>query len=163
MFLFVAVVRAEIVDAVVHVVGERIITRSDVTFEADFDPVDRSPIAALDDPGYPRVRRLIDFAILREGAGDMEIYKPSPEEVLARWERFRDGWERPEDYSSFLARWGMDDRGLQGFLYSRLVVERYVARNVLQRSGASLEKLTFEDYDQWMTPLRERADVRTPR
>lgn len=163
MFLFVDAARAEIVDAVVHVVGERIITRSDISFEGDFDPKDRSPIAALEDPAYPRVQRLIDFAILRDGAGDIEIYKPPPAEVVARWERFRDGWERPEDYTAFLARWGMDDRALQGFLYSRLVVERYVARNVLQRSGDALDALTFATYEQWITPLRERADVRTPR
>lgn len=163
MFLFVTVVRAELVDAVVHVVGDRIVTRSDVAFEVDFDPHDRSPIPALDAPEYVVSQRLVDFAILRQAAGDIEIYRPRTEDVSARWARFRDAWARPEDYSAFLLRWGMDDRALQGFLYSRLVVERFVARNVLQRSGALLEGLEFDAYEQWIAPIRARADVRTPR
>jgi hypothetical protein len=70
-----ALARGEIVDAVLHVVGDRIVTQSDVTFEADFDPHDRSPLIALEDPDYPLETRLVDFAILRELAGDIEIYR----------------------------------------------------------------------------------------
>jgi len=155
---------AEVVDGVLHVVGERIVTRSDVAFEADFDPHDLSPLPPLEDPGYPLERRLIDYAILRQLAGDIEIYKPSSTEVRARWERFRAGWPSADDYPAFLTRWGLDDEQLLGFLYSRLVVERYVARNAAQAAaGLAQEDITPEVYQGWMKALRERADVRTPR
>ncbi len=160
----VALARAEVVDGVLHVVGERIVTRSDVAFEADFDPVDTSPLAPLEDPAYALEQRLVDFAILRELAGDIEIYKPSPSEVRARWERFRGGWPRAEDHPAFLARWGLDDEQLLGFLYSRLVVERFVARNAAQAASvAAKEEITAEVYQAWMATLRARATVRTPK
>lgn len=161
---WVGLAEAEVVDGVLHVVGERIVTRSDVAFEADVDPHDTSPLAALENSAYPLERRLVDFAVLRELAGDTEIYRPSPSEVRARWERFRAGWANPEEYPAFLARWGLDDDQLLGFFYSRLVVERYVARNAAQAAaGLSKEEITAELYQAWMAELRARADVRSAR
>jgi hypothetical protein len=159
-----ALARGEIVDAVLHVVGDRIVTQSDVTFEADFDPHDRSPLIALEDPDYSLETRLVDFAILRELAGDIEIYRPSSSEVRARGERFRSGWARAEDHPAFLARWALDEDQLLGFFYSRLVVERYVARNAAQAASIGVkEEITPEVYQAWMATLRARANVRTPR
>ena len=60
---------AEVVDAVLRVVGDRIVTRSDVAFEQDLDPRDQSPIATLEDPAYAYEQRVVDFAILRQLAG----------------------------------------------------------------------------------------------
>jgi hypothetical protein len=155
---------AEIVDGVVHVVGERIVTRSDLVFEADFDPHDPSPLAPLEDPAYPLEQRLVDFAILRQLAGDIEIYRPSTSEVRERWRQFREGWPRAEDHAAFLARWGLDDEQLLGFFYSRLVVERYVARNATQAAAVTATgELSAEAYQAWMAGLRARADVRTTR
>lgn len=155
---------AEVVDGVLHVVGERIVTRSDVAFEADFDPHDRSPLAPLEDPAYPLEQRLVDFAILRQLAGDIEIYRPSASEVRERWRQFREGWPRAEDHPAFLARWGLDDEQLLGFFYSRLVVERYVARNATQAAAvAATGEVSTEIYQAWMAGLRARADVRTSR
>ncbi|MFN7144264.1 MAG: hypothetical protein ACK4YP_10835 [Myxococcota bacterium] len=155
---------AETVDGILHVVGERIVTRSDVAFEADVDPRDQSPLAPLEDPAYPLEQRLVDFAILRDLAGDIAIYKPSPAEVRARWERLRAGWPHPEDHPAFLARWGLDDEQLLGFLYSRLVVERYVARNAAQAASVTAaEDITPAAYQAWMGTLRSRATVRSSR
>ncbi|MDP2304598.1 MAG: hypothetical protein Q8P18_01055 [Pseudomonadota bacterium] len=159
-----AIASAEVVDGILHVVGERIVTRSDVAFEADFDHRDASPLAPLEDEGYPLEQRLVDFAILRELAGDIEIYKPQPAEVRARGERFRAGWPHPEDHVAFLARWGLDDQRLLGFLYSRLVVERYVARNAGQAAAVlDRDELTAGVYQAWMADLRARATVRSTR
>ncbi|MDP2315917.1 MAG: hypothetical protein Q8P41_23680 [Pseudomonadota bacterium] len=155
---------AEVVDGILHVVGERIVTRSDLAFEGDFDARDSSPLAPLEDPAYPLEQRLVDFAILRELAGDIEIYKPSAADVRARWERFRDGWPHPEDHAAFLARWGLDDEQLLGFLYSRLVVERYASRNAGQAAAVlDRDDITSEAYQGWMTGLRARTSVRTTR
>lgn len=159
-----AAARAEVVDSVLHVVGARIVTRSDIVFEADFDPRDASPLAPLEDPSYRLEQRLVDFAILRQLAGDVAIYKPSASEVTERWERFRESWLSPEDHAAFLARWGLDDEQLLGFLYSRLVVERYVARNAAQAAAvAAKEEITPEVYEAWMAAIRARAEIRSSR
>lgn len=162
--LLVATSSAEVVDSILHVVGDRIVTQSDLAFEADFDERDVSPLPPLEDPSYAHEQRLIDFAILRELAGDIEIYKPPTADVRARWERFRDGWPHPQDHVAFLTRWGLDDEQLLGFLYSRLVVERYAARNAGQ-AAAVLDRgdLTPEVYQSWMAGLRTRTTVRTTR
>jgi hypothetical protein len=155
---------AEVVDGILHVVGERIVTRSDVAFEEEFAVRDTSPVAPLEDSTYALEQRLVDFAILRDLAGDIEIYKPPPGEVRARWERLRDGWPHPEDHAAFLQRWGLDDDQLLGFLYSRMVVERYVARNAGQ-AAAALDggALTAEAYQAWMAGIRARTTVRSTR
>jgi hypothetical protein len=161
--LLVHLASAEVVDGILHVVGERIVTRSDLVFEQDFVSHDQSPLEPLRDPAYPLEQRLIDYAILRDLAGDIEIYKPSPAEVRARLDRLHEAWSHPEDHAAFLARWGLDEDQLQGFLYSRLVVERYIARNAGQAAadgrGAAL---TAPVYQAWMAGLRQRASVRTP-
>lgn len=163
-FWMTAAASAEVVDGILHVVGERIVTRSDVAFEAHFDGHDASPLAALEDPTYALEQRLVDFAVLREFAGDIEIYRPKTTEVRARWERFRDGWPQPDDHLAFLARWGLDDQQLLGFLYSRLVVERYVARNAGQAAAVlDRDEITASVYQAWMAGLRARTTVRTTR
>lgn len=155
--------RAEVVDRILHVVGGRIITTSDVAFETEFDVHDRSPIPALENPAYAIEDRLIDYALVRELAGDIETFKPSNDDVRARWQQFRDDWQAAEDHGRFLQKWGLTDEGLQGFLYSRLVVERYIARNlglsnVAGDSGAG----NAERYSPWMAELRRHADIRSP-
>ncbi|MES2642536.1 MAG: hypothetical protein V4850_23835 [Myxococcota bacterium] len=163
-FWLAAVASAEVVDGILHVVGDRIVTRSDLAFEADFDSRDASPLAPLEDPVYLLEQRLVDFAILRDLAGDIEIYKPPAAEVRARWERFRDGWPHPEDHVAFLTRWGLDDEQLLGFLYSRLVVERYAARNAGQAAAVlDRDDITPPIYQAWMAGLRARTTVRTTR
>jgi hypothetical protein len=161
--LFLSPAHAEVVDAVLHVVGDRIVTRSDAAFEADLDPHDQSPLTPLEDPGYAIEQRLIDFAIVRELAGDIEIYRPSAADVRDRWESLRAAWPAPGDHAAFLSRWGMDDDQLLGFFYSRLVVERYIARNAAQAASlSSAADLTAEAYQAWMSGLRARVTVRTP-
>lgn len=162
LWLWCAAAHAEIVDGILYVIGERIVTRSDVAFERAFDPVDHGGLQVLDDPGYPIEQRLVDFAILRDLARDIDIYRPSAAEVRARWERFRAAWTHPDEHAAFLTRWGIDDDQLMGFLYSRLVVERFVARNAVgTRREAGDGSLTVEDYQAWMAGIRERASIRT--
>jgi hypothetical protein len=120
--------RAETVDGVLYVVGARIVTRSDVTLEDALAPFDRSPVPALVDPARPTAERLVDIAVLRERAGDTDIYAPTAADVRARLERVRASVGAAA-WTGFLRAWGLDEERLQGLLYSRMVVERYVLRN----------------------------------
>lgn len=162
--LWLGLARAEVVDRILHVVGDRIVTSSDLAFEADLDPHDQSPVPALDAPDYALEERLVDFAILRDLAGDVAIYAPSPAEVRARWERVRASWPTRDEHDAFLARWGLDDERLMGQLYSRMVVERYVLRNLApaRGEGAMDEAAWSALYRPWIARLREQATIRTP-
>lgn len=160
--------RAEVVDRVLRVVGDRIVTQSDVDFEVALSPFDTSPVPAFEAPDGDVVQRLVDCAIARDQAGDVERFKPTPDEVRERWVAIRAAMG-PVEYPRFLGTWGLDDTTLQAFLYSRLVVEKFVLRGiagveVTGRSGSeSAPAPAVTPYDALMQPLRERAIVRQPR
>lgn len=160
--LLLSVAQAAVVDRIEAVVGERIVTASDVAFEAELDPHDESPVATLERPEYGLRERLVDFAVIRSLAGDIEVFRPTPREVLDRWEQFRASWNPPEGYTAFLARWGMDDDDLRGFLYSRLVVEHYVARTLAVLSARDHDP-GVDPYPAWAAELRGRTRIRFPR
>ena len=145
---------AEVVDRILHVVGQRTVTVSDLAFEADLDPHDQSPVPAFEGPGLPLEQRLVDCALLREQAGDIDILKPSASDVQERWDRIREGWVPVGESAAFLARWGIDEEGVKGWLYSRMVVERFVLRSLAAPTAAA--------YLEWMAPIRARGVVRSP-
>lgn len=160
-----AAAEGEIVaDRILHVVEDRVVTASDLAFEQVFAAHDQSPIPALNVAAYSLDQRLIDYAILRQRAGNTAVFQPTTAEVRARWEQIRAHFGTPEDYQRFLAAWGLSDEAFQAFLYSRLVVEKYIHRNVgLAAQAANLDALAYyEDYLQWITPLRQSTVIRTP-
>lgn len=152
--ILVAPARAEVVDRILHVVGQRTVTASDLAFEADLDAHDPGPVAAFEDPSLPLEQRLVDCALLREQAGDIDILKPSASEVQARWDRIRNTWTPPGEDLRFLARWGMREEDFKGWLYSRMVVERFVLRSLATATPAA--------YAEWMGPIRARGVIRSP-
>lgn len=156
----VAPARAEPVDRLLYVVGDRIVTAGDLAFELDVDDHDASPIVALDALDYPREQRVLDLTILRALAGDTVIYRPTAEEVEARWELVRASWARAEDFEAFLVRWGMDGDDLRGFLYSRMVVERYI-RRVAGSADVPVESPGFSvGYQRWIAEVRAKVSYR---
>ena len=148
--LLLALARADRVDQILYVVGNRIVTTSDLHFEEDFDLHDRSPIPPMEDPAYPLEERLIDYAILRARAGDINVFKPSPAELRERFDSFRGSFEDPLAFRAFLDSWGLDDDRFQAFLYSRLVVEHYVYRTV----GLAVQQLRGGP-EQWRSLYAE--------
>jgi hypothetical protein len=141
-------------------VGDRIVTAGDLAFELDVDAHDVSPIVALDAADYPREQRVLDMTVIRALAGDTVIYRPTAEEVEARWEGVRATWARAEEFEAFLARWGMDGDDLRGFLYSRMVVERYI-RRVAGSVDVPLESPEFAVvFQRWMSEVRSKVSYR---
>lgn len=147
---------AEVVDRILYVVGTRVITASDLLFEEELDPYDQSPIPALDVPSYPVEARLIDFAVLRELASDQSIYRPEARDVRVRYEAVRGRFDSNASFGAFLRRWGLDEVLLQGFLSSRMVVERFVRRNASLEAGGD----PTTRYQGWMAELRTRVILR---
>jgi hypothetical protein len=153
------------VDAMVCVVGDRVITRSDVVLEESLAARDPSSVPPWSRRDRPALERLVDAAVLRLAAGDVSVYRPGEGDVLARVERLR-AREGPSATMAFLARWGLDEGGLQALLYRRMVVERYVVRALSTRAAASGRRLEVgadgwdADYDALIAELRARTAIR---
>lgn len=153
------------IDRVLFVVGERIVTQSDVAFELFFDLHDHSPVPSLEDPTLPLADRLRDVAVVRQLAGEASVFRPSNAEVRARADAFVATWSRADDGLVALEGWGLDEQTFMGFVYSRMVVERCIARSVAlpqHPEDAGEVGAWFEKYRAWIEPLRQRADVRQP-
>lgn len=153
------------VDRVLFVVGDRIVTQSDVAFELFFDLHDQSPVPALEDPALSLAERLRDVAVVRQLAGEASVFRPSNAEVRARADAFVASWPRADDGLVALQGWGLDEQTFLGFVYSRLVVERCIGRNVAlpQHPDDPVEVSAWLDkYRTWITDIRQRTDVRQP-
>lgn len=152
----------EVVDEVLSVVGNQVVTLSDVQFERVLAAHDRSPLPMFDGPDADLQARLEDLRILRELAGDVDVFQPDAQDVDARLAAFKLSWTRRADYEQFLRRWGVDEAGLRGQLYARMVVERYVERNLglSSRSDASDPAQQTAIYEAWMNERRVEQTLR---
>ncbi|MEN9785958.1 MAG: hypothetical protein RLZZ299_1222 [Pseudomonadota bacterium] len=154
------------VDAVVCVVGDRVITRSDVVMEEALAARDPSSVPPWSRRDRTALERLVDAAVLRLAAGDVSVYRPGEGDVLARVDRLR-GREGPAATMAFLARWGLDEGGLQALLYRRMVVERFVVRALSTRAAAAGRRLEVgaegwdAEYDALVADLRARTAIRS--
>lgn len=152
--LFTQEARAEVVDHLLSVVGESLVTQSDLEFEQSFAPRDRSPVPAFEDPGANLLLRLEDYRRLRALAADLVVFRPDAAQVDARLRAFQDAFADEADYQLFLTRWGLDERGLREQIYARLVVERYVERNLGLPEPGEDPTAWIARYEAWMEPRR---------
>jgi hypothetical protein len=163
--LAIAPLQAGPVDRVLFVVGSRIVTQSDVVFEAFFDPYDDSAIPGFEDSAVPAVERLRDIAVVRQLAADTSVFRPDPGDVRARADAFLSHWARADDGLAELGEWGLDEQAFLGFLYSRLVAERFVARSLPppRRDAEPAEREEWSRrYAAWLSDARARVEVRVP-
>lgn len=128
-----------VVDAIVAVVGDRLVTRSDLRLEEQLTWRDPSPSRVLQARRGDTLQFLVEVAMIRGLAGDVTVYQPSRAEVDARRARLRATWDDPGAYEAFLVSNGLDEDRLAGALYARMVVEGYVRRNVEQAAAAAGE------------------------
>jgi hypothetical protein len=153
------------VDAVAWVVGDRVLTRSEIALEAEIAGVDAAGVPPWRDRERPPADRLVEGALLRAAAGDVPVYVPSDADVRGRVERMRDsvgavGW------NEFLQRWGLDERAIVDLTRRRMIVERYVIRTLATRAAARGVRLDLttpgwdEGYGALVAELRARGSVR---
>lgn len=151
-----AVEEAVIVDRIVAVVGERLVLASDLRLEEALKEIDPSPVVLLRSSGDP-LQDAIDRAIIRGLAGSTAVYSPTALEVRARGERIRSKFKDEPSWQRFLDLHGLDSDRLAGMLYSRLVTERYVLRNV-EQSARTEDPVAY--YLEWMSQHRARVAIR---
>jgi hypothetical protein len=116
--------------------------------------------ATLANPQDSAAQRLIDGLILRQLAGDVVVYQPSPAQVRARVEYFQNQWTDPRQYHRFMDTHGLDDARLYAQMFSRLVIDAYVHRNL----SRDVDDTSLEDrrarYAAWIANHRESVRVR---
>ena len=129
-----------VVDRVVAVVGDRVLTASDLRLEAALQERDPSPIPLMREvPGDP-LQAIIDLALIRKKAGNISLYQPAAADVRARLYLLRKTWvEDPREFDLFLEAWHLDEEGLESLIYSRLIAENFVHRQVVLASQGQQE------------------------
>lgn len=145
---------AVVVDRVVATVEAQLVLASEVEFEAVLVTLDASPSPFFDPTRGDPLERLVEAAVVREMAGDVAIYQPSDDEVAARVEAIRAKFAERAAWQAFLARWGHDEESLGALLRRRMVVERYLARNVQAKPDTA---------EAWWRGCRDLLDNVRPR
>ncbi len=128
-WLWAIAAQAQVVDRLAAVVGgATVVTTSDVEIEASLASLDPAelPFWRHGDPE----ERLVDAALVRLAAADVSLYQPTPDAVRARVAAIRASFATAADGDAWIARWGLDDAALAVLVRRRMVVERYLLRNL---------------------------------
>ncbi len=139
-------------------VGEQLVTDSEARLEAVISALDASPSPFWDRDGRPPLDRLIDAAVVRELAGDVALYQPAGDALAARLEAVRSLFPDRSAWERFLDSWGLDEDGLRTLIVRRMVVERYLARNV--QVPADDRAAWWDAYEAVMSQQRPRFRIR---
>lgn len=152
-----------LVDRVEVVVGERVLTRSDLHLEAELARRIPSSVYALRlQETLDTERAVIERAIIRDLAAQVSIYQPTPAAVQALRDELRATFPDGDAFDLFLRRHGLTEDSLTTRLAARLIVERYVHRNIDLASQAAREDQDayLTRYATWIAEQRLRTTVR---
>jgi hypothetical protein len=158
LWALLGIARGEVIDRVVASVDEQLVTASEVRLEDALAPrsVSTSPFWRPDHASS--LSRLIDAAVVRELAGDLALYQPTLAEVDERTAALREAFADRAAWQAFLAVNGLDEAALAALIRRRLVVERYLARNVPVRTTD--ETVWLAACDQLLTEQRAKFRIR---
>lgn len=151
--------RAELIDRVLVVVGDDPLLASDLAADAWLQRYDVSPSPFWAVEPTDALARLIEAAVVRQLAGEVALYRPADEDVERRWEAVMLATGAPA--AEVAAAWtaaGLDGATLRTQLRRRMVVERYLARNLLARPDQP--ELWAAAYAELIDRERPRARVR---
>jgi len=149
---------ADVVDRVVAQVQQQLVLASDVTLEAALSQRDPLQLPFWSDAHAPALGRLIDAAVVRVASGDVGLYQPSDAEVDARLEAIRGSFVDRTSWTEFQRIHGVDEAALRRVLRRRLVVERFLGRNL--QSDPSDQRTWLSDCQRLLAQLRGRVRVR---
>lgn len=152
-----SVAQASVVDRVVAVVEDQIVLQSEVELERTLAQLDDSPSPFWDLSEDP-MERLISAAVLRQSAGDVQLYQPDDSSIATRLEAIRGKFVDRKSWLAFLAEYGMDEERLRFVLRRRMVVERFLDRNLAV--DVSNHKQWIVDATAMLERLRPRMRVR---
>jgi hypothetical protein len=145
----------ERIDRVVSVVGERVVTETDLLLEEELRARDPSPVPALSQGG---VQALEDQRWIRGHAGQVRVYQPNRRALEARIAALRRTFEAPGEWEDFLARWGMSEDTIRALMLNRMIVETTVLRTL--GSPDPGHDLPWQaKYESWLEELRATGET----
>jgi hypothetical protein len=150
--------RAEVVDRVMYVVEDQLVLQSDVLLNAAINPLEASPSPFWSRPGADPAEQMVDAAILRHLAGNVALYQPGDDEVRTRTEAIRSRFLDRASWQYFLEGWGLDERSFRSVIRRRIVVERYLTRNL--RADPANPEEWWAATDALFREVRPRVRVR---
>lgn len=120
-----------LVDRVVADVEGELVLMSDVAREALLAEMDPGGTPFWDPAWRTPEDRLIDAAIVRAIAAAVRLYEPSRQDVQRRVEAIRAQFADRRAWRTFLDQIAADESRLEVIVRRRLVVDRYLSRNLL--------------------------------
>ncbi len=159
--------RAELTDRILSVVGDDVITLSELAIEEALRGVDISPVPPFRDPGRDTLELVEDQHILRAMAGDIRIFQPDRRQVLDRVAAIRERLVARGRWLDFLSESGLSEGDLEALVRGRMTaeiaVQRYVGLGVLSsypEAGGAQDAAYGQAYDAWMAERRQQFSVR---
>ncbi len=137
------VATAGTIDRVVAVVEDELVLASEVSVDQALGAHDTSVYPFWIATG-PAEQHLIHQAVLRSLAGNLALYQPTDDDVRQRSRLFRDTFAETTSYAAFLDQWGLTESDLEDWLRRRLVIERFLGRNLRAKPSHT---------DPWLTEL----------
>ncbi len=149
------------IDRAVAVVGVRVITRSELEMSRWLEGKDPSPVPAIRYDGARPTEWWIEQVMLRELAGDISVYQPDPAAVRERAERLLQAID-PDELSTRGVALGADRGSIVAWVHGRMVVERFVVRNLGPEVDPSLlpEGEQGPSYAAWLDDMRDLIAIR---
>ena len=146
--------REVVVDRIVIVVDEELVLSSEVRLEAVLTGLDAPTLPFWTLENGTSLERMEQAAIVRALAAGVDLYDPPAEEIEERLARLRERFGGPESWNAFEQLWGLDERSLARILRRRLLVERYLSRNLAEDPS---------DREVWLSACRDLLDEVRPR
>ena len=153
--------RAERVDSVLSVVGERVVTESDLALAQVLTERDPSPVPALNVGPEGALERVEDQRLIRGQAGKVRLYQPSRRALQARLDALRRTFPAPGEWEAFLVRWGLSEDEIRILLLNRMVLESAVLRSMGTPAGPDDDDW-LDRYEAWLGELRASASIYRP-
>ncbi len=150
--------RAEVVDRVMVDVAGQLVLASEVELEAELVSLDVTPVPFWSSGWRTPLQRMVDAAVVRRVAADVALYQPTPESVSGRIEAVRAAFRTTEAWNEWLSARGLDEARLEVVLKRRIVVERFLLRN-LQASPLDEEAWLLES-QELLDRLRSQVRIR---
>ena len=149
---------ATVVDRIVAQVDDQLVLQSEAGLEEVLAGIDSLDTPFWDAGHKTPIERLVDAAIVRLAAGDIEIYQPEATALKARREAVRSRFASEDDWVAFLNRNGHTPQTFDTVLRRRMVVELYLGRN--NQADRADSSLWLQACDALVDQLRERSRVR---
>jgi len=123
--------RAAVVDRVVADVDGHLVLLSDLAREAALASVDPGGTPFWDPDWRTAEERLVDAAVVRTIAANVQLYEPARQDVQRRLEAVRAQFPDRRAWRAFLELLVVDEDRLSVVLRRRMVVDRYLTRKLV--------------------------------